>query len=170
MTLREKIGQLLAPHQWDVFGKMETNYDGGTCDMDEVRAHYEKEQFGTLRGERVGVCYLDPRHSMKLDGGTTEGLLAYGNIKIPTAPYKKYLEEISGWMKLLPLVGGDFATGADNVFEDLTRIVNANAIGAADSEEGCYNLSYTAEDVVPETRRISVEIARWCMTLVCDRQ
>ena len=63
MTLREKIGQMLAPHQWDVFGKVETNYDGATCNMDEVRARYEKEQFGTLRGEQVGVYYTDPRHS-----------------------------------------------------------------------------------------------------------
>ena len=27
MTLREKIGQMLAPHHWDVYGKVEIGYD-----------------------------------------------------------------------------------------------------------------------------------------------
>ena len=137
MTLREKIGQMLAPHQWDVYGKVETNYDGATCNMDEVRARYEKEQFGTLRGEQVGVYYTDPRHSMEFEMEEfVEGdLFAYGKIRVPAAPYKEYLEEIGSYMKIPPVIGCDCAIGGANVFEDMSKIVNANAIGAADSEE-----------------------------------
>lgn len=161
MTLREKIGQMLAPHQWDVFGRVETDYDGSACDMEQVRARYEKEQFGTLRGEQVGVYYTDPRHSMEFpsEGETVEGdLFAYGRIRIPTAPYKKYLEELGSYMKIPPLVGGDFAAGGCNVFEDLSGIVNATAIGAADSEE----LTFALGAAVAREIRCGGHNWRWC--------
>ncbi len=161
MTLREKIGQMLAPHQWDVYGKVETNYDGGTCNMDEVRARYEKEQFGTLRGEQVGVYYTDPRHSMEFEneGEFAEGdLFAYGKIRVPAAPYKAYLEEQASWMKIPPVVGCDCAIGGINVFEDMSRIVNANAIGAADSEE----LTFALGASVAKELRCGGFNWRWC--------
>ncbi len=161
MTLREKIGQMLAPHQWDVYGKVETNYDGATCNMDEVRARYEKEQFGTLRGEQVGVYYTDPRHSMEFEneGEFAEGdLFAYGKIRVPSAPYKAYLEEQASWMKIPPVVGCDCAIGGINVFEDMSRIVNANAIGAADSEE----LTFALGASVARELRCGGFNWRWC--------
>lgn len=161
MTLREKIGQMLAPHQWDVYGKVETNYDGITCNMDEVRARYEKEQFGTLRGEQVGVYYVDPRHSMEFEneGEFVEGdLFAYGKIRVPAAPYKEYLAELSSYMKIPPVVGCDCAIGGANVFEDMSRIVNANAIGAADSEE----LTFALGASVARELRCGGFNWRWC--------
>ncbi len=161
MTLREKIGQMLAPHQWDVYGKVETNYDGATCDMAQVRARYEKEQFGTLRGEQVGVYYTDPRHSREFEneGEFAEGdLFAYGKIRVPAAPYKEYLEELGSYMKIPPVVGCDCAIGGANVFEDMSTIINANTIGAADSEE----LTFALGASVARELRCGGFNWRWC--------
>ena len=162
MTLREKIGQMLAPHQWDMFGKIETCFDFKPADMDQVRANYAREQIGTFRGEQVGVYYTDPRHFKFDDSGTTdEGLLGYGKVKILPAPYKAYVEELGSYMKIPPLVAGDFANGANNVFEGMTRIVNATAIGAADSEE----LTFALGAAVAREMRCGGHNWRWCPVL-----
>jgi len=162
MTLREKIGQMLAPHQWDMFGKVETAFDFKPADMDQVRANYEREQIGTFRGEQVGVYYTDPRHFKADDSGTTdEGLLGYGRVKIPIAPYKEYVEELGSYMKIPPLVAGDFATGVNNVFEGMTRIVNATAIGAADSEE----LTFALGAAIAREMRCGGHNWRWAPVL-----
>lgn len=144
MTLREKIGQMLAPHQWDVYGKCETDFDFTPVDMDEVKARYQKEQFGMLRGEQVGVYFADPRHFTAIDknaADVTEGdLLAYGKVRINSALYKEYINEIGSYMKIPPLVGGDCVLGPANAFSDLSSICNALSIGAADDEELTFKL------------------------------
>lgn len=142
MTLREKIGQLLAPHQWDMFGKSEASFDFMPADMEKVRANYEREQIGTFRGEQIGVYFTDPRHFKYDDSSTAdEGLLGYGRIKMPSAPYKEYLEELGSYLKIPPLVAGDMTNGCNYVFEDLSAITCANSIGAADSEELTFALA-----------------------------
>lgn len=36
LTLREKIGQMLAPHHWEVYGKTESEYDYKPVNIDEL--------------------------------------------------------------------------------------------------------------------------------------
>ena len=60
MTLREKIGQMLAPMQWDVYGKDEYNYDFSKSNWSDVKNVLDREHFGTIRGEQIGVYYADP--------------------------------------------------------------------------------------------------------------
>ena len=167
MTLREKIGQMLAPHQWDMFGKIETAFDFKPADMEQVRANYEREQIGTFRGEQVGVYFTDPRHFKYDDSSTTdEGLLGYGRIRMPAAPYKAYIEELGSYLKIPPLVGGDFPTGGSNVFEDMTSIVNATTIGAADSEE----LTFALGAAIAREIRCGGHNWRWCPVVdFCNR-
>ncbi|MBO5452706.1 MAG: glycoside hydrolase family 3 protein [Clostridia bacterium] len=144
MTLREKIGQMLAPHHWDVYGKVEMSYDYSVSDMEEVKALYAKEQFGTIRGEQVGVFYADPENEKKIDvvEGYVEGSLLMNNtIKVDTKPYRRFLEKHNTYMKIPALVGGDCSVGAANVFNELSWVVNAAAIGAADSEELTYEFA-----------------------------
>ena len=137
MTLREKIGQMLAPMQAEVFGINEGSYNDEKCDMEKVRKVYAREQFGTLRGEQVSVYFADPEHPKRVlhNGYIEGGIFSFMNYKVPSAPYQKFLHKISDYMKIPPLVGCDCGTGGSNVFEDLSTIVNATAIGAADSEE-----------------------------------
>lgn len=138
LTLREKIGQMLAPHHWEVYGKTESEYDYKPVDIEDVKKRYEKECFGTIRAEQIGVYYVDSRHfkDMPVDAAnTTEGdLLAYGKIRMPSAPYKEYIDEITAFPKIPPFVAGDCVTGASNVFDDLSTVCNALTIGAADDE------------------------------------
>ena len=144
LTLREKIGQMLAPHQWDVFGKRETDFDFTPANMEEVKKRYQTEQFGTLRGEQIGVYYADPRHFTPIDknaADVTEGdLFAYGKVRMNSAVYKEFLDEICDYMKIPPLVAGDTPVGASNVFTDLSSICTPLAIGAADDEELTFQL------------------------------
>ena len=123
LTLREKIGQMLAPHHWEVYGKTESEYDYKPVDIEDVKKRYEKECFGTIRAEQIGVYYTDSRHfkDMPVDvTDTAEGdLLAYGKIRMPSGPYKEYIDEISTFPKIPPFVAGDCVTGGSNVFTDL---------------------------------------------------
>lgn len=138
LTLREKIGQMLAPHHWDVYGKVEMTYDYSKSDIEEVKALYKKEQFGTIRGEQVGVFYADPENENKeieVEGYVEGNLLMNNSIKVDTKPYRKFLEKHATYETIPPLVGGDCSIGAANVFNDLSWFVNAPAIGAADDEE-----------------------------------
>lgn len=142
LTLREKIGQMLAPHQWDVYGKVEIGYDYSKSDIEKVKALYKKEQFGTLRGEQVGVYYADPDNEQKkidqVEGYVEGNLFMNLSLKVDSKPYKKFIEKHNTYMKIPALSGGDCTSGGSNVFNDLTPVVNAAAIGAADSEDLAY--------------------------------
>ena len=37
MTLREKIGQMLAPNSFDIYGKVEMNYDYSKSNMNDLK-------------------------------------------------------------------------------------------------------------------------------------
>ena len=144
LTLREKIGQMLAPHHWEVYGKSEANYDYKPVDISYVKEQYEKECYGTIRAEQIGVYYVDSRHfSEKIDPGAdiTEGnLLAYGKLRMPVDPYREYIKEICTFPKIPALSAGDCPTGPCNVFTDMSKICNALTIGSADDEELTYEL------------------------------
>ena len=60
MTLREKIGQCLLVYQWDIYGKVEADYDFSKSSIEEVIAIHEKEQFGVIFGEQIGIYCADP--------------------------------------------------------------------------------------------------------------
>ena len=143
MTLREKIGQMLAPNQWDVFGRRGPGRAFTDEEMALVHARYEKEQFGTLRGEHTGVFYADPRYYIPVDReeNAVEGnLFTLGRAKVPPVPYKEFMEGLGSNIKIPPLIAGDYTVGGATVFEGMSTVVNANAIGAADSEELTYAL------------------------------
>ena len=143
MTLREKIGQMLAPNQWDVFGRRGPGRAFTDEEMAQVHGRYEKEQFGTLRGEHTGVFYADPRYYIPVDReeNAVEGnIFTLGRAKVPPVLYKEFMEGLGSYSKIPPLVAGDYTVGGATVFEGMSTIVNANAIGAADSEELTYQL------------------------------
>lgn len=143
MTLREKIGQLLAPNQWDVFGRRGPGRAFTQEEMAQVYARYEKEQFGTLRGEHTGVFYADPKYYIPIDReeNTVEGnLFTKDRVKVRPDLYKEFMEGLGSHIKIPPLIAGDYTVGGSAVLEGTSTVVNANAIGAADSEELTYAL------------------------------
>ncbi|MBQ5746797.1 MAG: glycoside hydrolase family 3 protein [Clostridia bacterium] len=162
LTLREKIGQMMAPHQWGIFGKEETAYDFKPVDIEEVKKRCEKDCYGTLRAEQVGVYYTDSRHYAEFidpSTDTTEGnLLAYGKVKISSDVYREYNKELCSFFKIPPLVAGDCVTGPCNAFTDLSKICNALTIGAADDEELTYELGRA---IAREMRYVGFNW-RWC--------
>ena len=161
MTLREKIGQMLAPMHWDVYGKVEMEYDYSQSDIKDVKAIYEKEQFGVIRGEQVGVFYADPENEgqvEKIEGYVEGNLLANFTVKVNSAPYKKFIEKHNTYGKIPLLVGGDFGVGSAHVFKDGSWIVNANAIGAADSEE----LTFELGAAIARQMKCTGHNWRWC--------
>ncbi|MBQ5746798.1 MAG: glycoside hydrolase family 3 protein [Clostridia bacterium] len=162
LTLREKIGQMMAPHQWGIFGKEETAFDFKPVDIEDVKKRCEKDGFGTLRAEQIGVYYTDSRHfSEYIDpsADTTEGnLLAYGKLRMSSDVYREYNKELCSFFKIPPLVAGDCVTGASNVFTDLSSICNALTIGAADDEE----LTYELGRAIAREMRYAGFNWRWC--------
>ena len=143
MTLREKIGQMMAPNQWDVFGRRGPGRAFTAEEMAQVYARYEEGQFGTLRGEHTGVFYADPKYYIPVDReeNAVEGnLFTLGRAKVPPALYKEFMRGLGSYSKIPPLVAGDYTVGGATVFEGMSTVVNANAIGAADSEELTYKL------------------------------
>ena len=143
MTLREKIGQMLAPNQWDVFGRRGPGRAFTDEEMAQVYARYEKDQFGTLRGEHTGVFYADPKYYVPIDReeNAVEGnLFTRDRVKVDPVLYKEFMEGLAGHIRIPPLVAGDYTVGGASVMEGMSTVVNANAIGAADSEELTYAL------------------------------
>ena len=136
MTLREKIGQMLLVYQWDIFDKVEVGYDFSKSDESKARAICEKEQFGVLYGEQVGIFFA----SEDTDDDHALNIAENQQIKVQSGPYKKFIERQSKWLKIPPLVPADCERGPNNVFEDLSAVCNGAAIGAADSEELAYQL------------------------------
>lgn len=163
MTLREKIGQMLAPMQWDVYEKDENNYDFSKSDWNRVRKIIEKEQFGTIRGEQIGVYFADPDNDEEVRKieNMEEGLNAWFEYLVEPKPYREFLTKQAKLGKIPPLVGGDCASGGANAFKRLSSTVSATAIGAADSEELTYAV---AASVARELRHAGVNW-RWAPVL-----
>ena len=109
MTLREKIGQMLAPMQWDVYEKDENNYDFSKSDWNRVRKTIEKEQFGTIRGEQIGVYFADPDNDEKVRKieNMEEGLNAWFEYLVEPKPYREFLTKQAKLGKIPPLVGDE---------------------------------------------------------------
>ena len=131
LTLREKIGQMLLPYQYDVYYADTGTYPDNMRTEDEVKAYIEKEQFGTYYMEQTAIHKI--QHP-DLTDSVTKGVLS--------APYKDFVVKQSGYGKIPALTGGDFETeGAGHVFSDLSVTCRTPAIGAADSEELAYQLA-----------------------------
>lgn len=161
LTLREKIGQMLAPHQWDVYGKGGVTDASSKCNIEEVKACYEKEQFGTIRGEQVGVYYTVPgndKQTNNVEGYVEGSLLANYKTKVDTETYRKFLENHNSYVKIPIVVGGDCVIGGASVFNELSWIINCAAIGAADSEE----LTFALGAAVAREMRCAGINWRWC--------
>ena len=97
MTLQEKISQMLAPNQWDVFGRRGSGRAFTDEEMAQVYARYEQGQFGTLRGEHTGVFYADPKYYTPVDREeyAVEGnIFTLGRTKVPPVPYKEFMESL----------------------------------------------------------------------------
>ena len=134
MTLREKIGQCLLVYQWDIYDKVEVGYDYSKSDEDKVRALHEKEGFGTLYGEQVGIFYASA------DSGEEHALdiSENGDLKVFSAPYKKFIDKQGSYLKIPPLVAVDCERGTSRIFEDGSDVCNGAAIGAADDDALTY--------------------------------
>ena len=137
LTLREKIGQTLLVYQWDIYDKVEVGYDFTKSDESKVKQLHEKEQFGTLYGEQVGIFYAssDTNDDHALD------ISESGDLKVLSGPYKKFIERQASYLKIPPLVAADCERGVSRIFTDMSPVCNGAAIGAADSEELAFELA-----------------------------
>jgi len=137
LSLREKIGQTLLVYQWDIYDKIEVGYDFSKSDENKVRKLHEKEQFGTLYGEQVGIFYA----SSDADDDHALDISESGDLKVLSTPYKKFIEHQSSYLKIPPLVAADCERGASRIFTDMSPVCNGAAIGAANSEELAFEIT-----------------------------
>ena len=139
MTLREKIGQTLLVYQYDIYNTSEVGHDGLIRDPEQARRVCEKEQFGVFYGEQTGIFY----RTADANGSHALEISENGDLKVESAVYKKFIEKQASYVKIPPLIAGDYERGATRTFTDLSAICNGAAIGAADSEELAYQLGVT---------------------------
>ena len=140
LTLREKIGQMLLPHQYHIYiNKKGSVMDFLNADEDpkylksdeEVKAHIQRENFGVLYFEQVEMHKL-------------QNVDMTDSVKKKTDPhaYRKFVEKQASFYKIPPLIAGDLeAEGAGNLFEGCSVTCRPPAIGAANSEELAYELT-----------------------------
>ena len=136
MTLREKIGQCLLPHQFYIYNIYDEDGNKTKRPTAEQKALLEKEQFGTIYGEQVRYMHLADEHDNK------ERVINLAEVspKVNSAEYKKFIEGQCRSYKIPPLVAGDSEHGTGHVFSDLSLVCDAPCIGSADSEELAYEL------------------------------
>lgn len=136
MTLREKIGQCLLPHQWAIYNVYDENGKKSKRPSQERIALLEKEQFGVIYGEQVRQMY----NSDTYDNMERVINLVDMSPKVNSAEYKKFIEKQSESYKIPPLVAGDSERGTGHVFSDLSLVCDAPCIGSADSEELAFEI------------------------------
>ncbi len=147
LTLREKIGQMLLPYQYDVYYADTGTYPDNMRTEEEVKAYIEKEQFGTYYMEQTAIHKI--QHP-DLTDSVSKGVFS--------APYKEFVKKQIKYGKIPALTGGDYETeGAGHVFSDLSVTCRTPAIGAADSEELTYEL---ARSIAKELRTAGINW-RW---------
>ena len=130
MTLREKIGQCLLPHQWAIYNVYDGSGKKSKRPSQERIALLEKEQFGVIYGEQVRQLY----NSDEYDNMERVINLIDMGPKVNSADYKKFIEKQSKCYKIPPLVAGDSERGTGHVFSDLSSVCDAPCIGSANSE------------------------------------
>ncbi len=133
MTLREKIGQCLLVYQWEIYDVDKLGFE---ADENKLKAVHEKEQFGVLYGDQIGV-YFDKANFEK---ERPFGLDDNQPLKVASAAYKAFMEKQASYLKIPPLVATDSEQGAGYMISDLSKICRGASIGAADSEELAYEL------------------------------
>ena len=150
MTLREKIGQMLLPYQYDVYYEDTGTYPDNMRSEQELKDYIAKEQFGTYYHEQTAI------HKLQQPDLTEAGT------SVVSAPYKDFVKKQSDLGKIPALFAGDWETeGPGHVISDLSVTCRTPAIGAADSEELAYEL---ARNIAKELRTAGANW-RWAPTV-----
>ena len=131
MTLREKIGQLLLAHQWDIHQDHEKNYEVDRTE-EEKQALVGDFQFGAYWADQIGS-----HNKLGVDLAEIVG----ANNKVFSEDYRKFMHKQSQYGKIPALMGLDAEReGAGHLFKDLSTTCAPLAVGATDSEELVYEL------------------------------
>lgn len=161
LTLREKIGQMLLPYQYNVY----INKEGGDMDFlntnedpkylrtdEEVREYIQKENFGSYYFEQTEITKMQ-----------TIDLTDTRKGKLTSKEHREFLRKQDSFGKIPAFMAGDIeAEGAGNLFSDLSIVCRPPCVGAANSEELAYQL---AKQVAKEARCIG---ANWRWAPVID--
>ena len=151
LTLREKIGQLLLPHQWDIYQDHEKNYEVDRTE-EEWKALVGDYQFGAYWSDQIGS-----HNKIGVD------ISEVGDTKVQSAKYKDFLYKQNLCTKIPALMGLDAEReGAGHLFEDLSVICPPLAVGATDSEELAFELGACI------ARELRCAGANWRWTPVVD--
>lgn len=136
MTLREKIGQMLLPHQQDIYCRDAGGEKDAFCERtdfsdlrseDELGAYLKKENFGAFRVDETDV--FKAIHS----GDCGE--------KADAAEYRRFIEKQNAYGTVPALTAGDFSFyGVGPLFDETTSVPSPLAVGAANSSELAYAL------------------------------
>lgn len=131
MTLREKIGQLLLAHQWDIHQDHEKNYEVDRTE-EEKKALIGDFQFGAYWSDQIGS------HN-KMGAELSE--IVNADNRVNSEKYRAFLHQQSQYGKIPALMGLDAEReGAGGLFKDLSTTCAPLAVGATDSEELVYEL------------------------------
>lgn len=133
LSLREKIGQMLMPHQHDVYCR-----DAGAA----ADVFCEREDLSDLRTEEELGAYLKKENFGAFRVDETDVLRAKNPEKaISSAIVKEFITKQSAMGAIPALSVGDFSfTGAADVLSDLSLLPAPLAVGAADDETLAYAL------------------------------
>ena len=139
MTLREKIGQMLLPHQHDIY----------CCDMGGERdAFCKRTDFSDLRSEEELSAYLKKENFGAFLADETAVFKAMHpdaydatRDKSDAAAYRSFIKKQSAYGKIPALAAGDFSFyGVGPYFDGMTSVPSPLAVGAANSAELAYEL------------------------------
>lgn len=140
LTLREKIGQMLLPHQYHIYiDKKGSVMDFLNANEDPKYLKSDDRVKELIQKENFGVIYYEQVEMHKL-----QNIDMTDSAKKKTDPiaYREFLKKQASYYKIPPLIAGDVeAEGAGNLFEGCTITCRPPAIGAANSEELAYELT-----------------------------
>ena len=139
MTLREKIGQMLLPHQHDIYCRESGDERDAFCERTdfsdlksetELAAYLEKENFGAFLIDETAVfkAMHPDAHDAKSD-------------RLNAETYRNFIKKQSAYGKIPALTAGDFSFyGVGPFFQGMTSVPAPLALGAANSLEPAYAL------------------------------
>ena len=135
LPLREKIGQMLMPHQTDVYLQDAGDVTDVFCEREDLTAlRTEQARDAYLKRENFGAFRVDKTEMFAALGAKEKG-------KINAAKYKDFLAKQNAACPLPALMAGDFSfTGLGSLFSDLTTLPSPLALGAANETELAYAL------------------------------
>ncbi len=124
MTLKEKIGQLILPNQWEIYQDHTKNYEVNRTE-EEWRQVIAEYQFGSYWSEQIGSCN---KFTVDLAGGGLDQ-------KVHGAEYRKFLARQDQCGKIPALFTTDSERGASGFIKELSTICPPMAVTATGSEE-----------------------------------